>query len=131
MSNNAQLKACKRAAFASKRPHEHHQEPRNAAPRYLPYSRRNHSAVPHHHPDNHNGNPSAGSGHFDSHWQIATSLGPDLHDDPFKRDGQSNSEFFGIWILADVIVKRESVCAVETTPDVREKPSRLRAKFLL
>ena len=44
-------------------------------------------AVPHHYPDNHNGNPGAGSGHFDSHWQIATSLGPDLHDDPFKRDG--------------------------------------------
>jgi hypothetical protein len=70
--NTAQFKACKRAGFTSKSPHEHHQKPRNAPARYLSDTRRNHPAVPHHHPDNHNGNIGAGSRHFDSHWQIAT-----------------------------------------------------------
>ena len=74
ISDNAQLKACKRDAFASKKSHEHHQKPRNAAARHLPDSRRNYSAAPHHHPDHRNGNPGTGSGYFDSHWQIATSL---------------------------------------------------------
>ena len=37
-------------------------------------TRRSHSAASHHHPDYRNGNPSAGSGHFDSHRAIANPL---------------------------------------------------------
>jgi hypothetical protein len=68
------LKRANALPLPQKTPHEHHQKPRNAPARYLLDSRRNHSAVPHHHPDHHNGNPGVGSGHFDSHRQIGTPL---------------------------------------------------------
>jgi len=96
MSNNAQFKACKRAAFAPKSRHEHHQKPRNAPARHLPDSRRNHPAVPHHHPDHSNGNPGAGSWDFDSYRQIAAPLfGPDLHRDSSRATDSLTPNFSG------------------------------------
>jgi len=47
-------------------------------------------------------------------------LDPDLHGEPLIGT-DSLTPNFSEWILADVIVKRESLWAVETTPDVRAK----------
>jgi hypothetical protein len=61
-------------ALPHTRSHEHHQKPRNAPACDLLDTRRDYSAVPHHHPDYHNGDPSAGGWHFDPYRKIRTPL---------------------------------------------------------
>jgi hypothetical protein len=62
--------ACKRVSVGSRNTHDDHKKSRNAPASDLPDSRRNHSAVPHYHSDDRNGNSGARSGHFDSDRQI-------------------------------------------------------------
>jgi hypothetical protein len=69
-SGNTQFKACKANGTASEKWHDYHQKSRNASARDLPDSGWNHSPIPYHHPNNRDGNFGAGSGYFDSYWQI-------------------------------------------------------------
>lgn len=123
------LKRANALPLPQKKPHEHHQKPRNASASYLSDSCWNHGSRSCRHPCDRNWNPGPGSGHFDSHWQIVTLLLVLIFTATLQ-EGRIVSPNFSGWILADVIVKRESVCAVGTTPRVREKPLHLPTRSL-